>query len=313
MSENTSERTPDSGQKALEDIQPEHGALVRPQGPPTSLGPQVNPFWSEAARDEAILRACRPAHLPPESQEVQHPQVSSMSPPRDPPEVFRTMMQSLLQENARLWSEREAFAAHHGAWGPQPGGFGQQQSWFGSVLGEGMGHERNVMGAVMEALKASMGSMPSPKERGMLGNLGMPVEHSGSGLFPRQDAGFLGGCGSMAKGSLMELFNMVSGAGQVSTGQGHGTMEFGRTWNGPTGSGLPTERSGRAPVVGAREERVRRVVNLVQFKVHFLLMLKVVLVFNRGNQARVQEVLLFQVILEYTRVNFFAKEMVDKG
>ena len=255
MSENTSERTPDSGQKALEDIQPEHGALVRPQGPPTSLGPQVNPFWSEAARDEAILRACRPAHLPPESQEVQHPQVSSMSPPRDPPEVFRTMMQSLLQENARLWSEREAFAAHHGAWGPQPGGFGQQQSWFGSVLGEGMGHERNVMGAVMEALKASMGSMPSPKERGMLGNLGMPVEHSGSGLFPRQDAGFLGGCGSMAKGSLMELFNMVSGAGQVSTGQGHGTMEFGRTWNGPTGSGLPTERSGRAPVVGAREEK----------------------------------------------------------
>lgn len=61
------------------------------------------------------------------------------------------------------------------------------------------------------------------------------------------------------------------------------------------------------------KKRVRRVVNLVQFKVHFLLMLKVVLVFNRGNQARVQEVLLFQVILEYTRVNFFAKEMVDKG
>ena len=65
MSENTSEKTPDSARpKALEDIQPEHGALARPVGPPVSLGPQVNPFWSESMRDEAILRACRPAHLP---------------------------------------------------------------------------------------------------------------------------------------------------------------------------------------------------------------------------------------------------------
>lgn len=152
MSDHTSERTPDSGHKALEDIQPEHGALVRPQGPPISLGPQVNPFWSEAAREEAILRACRPAHLPPESQDGQQPQVSSMSPPREPPEAFRTVMHSLLQENARLWSEREALAAHHGAWGPHPGGFGQQQSWFGSVLGEGMGHERKEGDKMMAKL-----------------------------------------------------------------------------------------------------------------------------------------------------------------
>ena len=102
-----SEKTPDSSQKALEDIRPEHGALARPVGPPTTLGPAINPFWSESAREEAILRACRPAHLP-SSADDPPPQVyqqamTSVSPQRDIPDAVKAMVQSLVQENSRLY------------------------------------------------------------------------------------------------------------------------------------------------------------------------------------------------------------------
>ena len=46
-------KTGSNGQKALEDIKAEHGAMVRPSGPPVSLGPNVNPFWSGAARERS--------------------------------------------------------------------------------------------------------------------------------------------------------------------------------------------------------------------------------------------------------------------
>ena len=134
MSEHTSERTPESnGPRAIEDIQPEHGALVRPSGPPTTLGPQaqVNPFWSETQRDEAILRACRPSHLCREIPEVAPPSVTAVSPPREAPDAVGMMVHGLLQENARLWSEREV--AGPGGWGQHVMPFGSQQSMLGGV------------------------------------------------------------------------------------------------------------------------------------------------------------------------------------
>lgn len=252
MSENSSARTPESGQKALEDIQPEHGALVRPAGPPVSLGPNINPFWSESAREEALLRACRPAHLPREGQETTPPPTSSFSPQRDPPEAFRAMMQSLWQENARLWSEREAFV-NQGMWRQQAGSYGPQQSWLGNVLGEGLGHERSGMGAMMEVMKSTFGSGAVPRERGMLGALSAPVESSGGGIFQRQDPGVLHGLGSLSRGSLMEFFNMVSGGGPMSSGLAFGGVDLGRRAAGPIESGLPSERSARAPVPGTME------------------------------------------------------------
>ena len=111
MSERSSEKTPESGGvKALEDIRPKHGALTVPSGPPVTLGPEVNHFWSESARDEAILRACRPTHLPKELPDSFAPAPTSVSPPRDAPDAVRAMVQGLVQENARLWSEREAYS-----------------------------------------------------------------------------------------------------------------------------------------------------------------------------------------------------------
>lgn len=252
MSEPPSERTPESGgQKALEDIQPEHGALVLPQGAPVSLGPQINPFWSETARDEAILRACRPAHLPQESQEGPS-QVPSVSPPREPSEALKVMMSGLLQENARLWSEREAFAASQNAWRQQASSYGPPQSWLGNVLGEGMGHERNAMSALMEVMRSSWNA--PQKDRGLLGALANPPEYGHGGFFPRHDQGFPGGCGAMAKGSLMELFNMVASGTSAGQASLQGMMDVGRNVVGSGSSSLPSERSLGARALAASEE-----------------------------------------------------------
>ena len=69
----TSERTPESGGlRAIEDAGPADGVMALPAGPPVVLGPENwNPFWSESVRDEAVLRAIRPADLPQESLELQ--------------------------------------------------------------------------------------------------------------------------------------------------------------------------------------------------------------------------------------------------
>ena len=214
MSEQASEKTPESGgQKALEDIQPEHGAMVRPQGTPTVLGPQINPFWSESARDEAILRACRPAHLPQESQEAFPPQVSSVSPPREPAEAFRVMMNNLMRENAGLWTEREAEMASQNMWRQQPCSYGPQQSWLGSVLGEGLGHERRAVREFMEVMKASLTA--APKDPGLLGPLALPADVGSGVFFPRHDVGPSGGYGSLTKGSLLEMFKHGLGWGPL--------------------------------------------------------------------------------------------------
>ena len=59
------------------------------------------------------LRTC-PARVP---EPVQHVAAPVVSPPRESQEAVRMMMQGLLQENAKLWSEREMFASGHGKLG----------------------------------------------------------------------------------------------------------------------------------------------------------------------------------------------------
>ena len=81
MSEGVSEKTPDSGPKALEDIQP-----CEPRFPSDLT----------STRSGARQPGTKPYFVP-------------TSRPREPQEAFRAMVQGLMQENARLWSEREAF------------------------------------------------------------------------------------------------------------------------------------------------------------------------------------------------------------
>ena len=80
-----SERTPESGgMRAIEDAGPSSGVMARPSGPPTVVGPaNCNPFWSKGMRDEAILRAIRPADLPQESPELMPVEPTGLSPPRE--------------------------------------------------------------------------------------------------------------------------------------------------------------------------------------------------------------------------------------
>ena len=92
----------DQGVLAIEDIAAKEGALVAvtgellPYGPPTTYGPQrreesrkkdgkghgtsrpveVNPFWSQTVKDEAMLRAMRPAGLPETSTSSTRPMAS---------------------------------------------------------------------------------------------------------------------------------------------------------------------------------------------------------------------------------------------
>ncbi|CAK9080955.1 unnamed protein product, partial [Durusdinium trenchii] len=93
----------DQGALAIQDIAASEGALVvasqalLPHGPPTTYGPQrredgrskkdgkghgttrqveVNPFWSQTVKDEAMLRAMRPAGLPEASTSTTRPTAS---------------------------------------------------------------------------------------------------------------------------------------------------------------------------------------------------------------------------------------------
>ena len=93
----------EQGALAIEDIAASEGALVvasqalLPHGPPTTYGPQrrddgrskkdgkghgtsrqveVNPFWSQTIKDEAMLRAMRPAGLPDASTSTARPTAS---------------------------------------------------------------------------------------------------------------------------------------------------------------------------------------------------------------------------------------------
>ena len=66
LKEEGSERTPESlDQKAIEDAKPEVSQELVPQGPPKAYALLVpNPWWSEKAKQETMLRALRPSTLP---------------------------------------------------------------------------------------------------------------------------------------------------------------------------------------------------------------------------------------------------------
>lgn len=127
------EKTPGSnGLRAIEDVPASAGVLVRPAGPPTVLSPaNWNPFWSEGMKEEAILRAIRPADLPSDSTELVPGGTPTTSPTRDVPDTVKAILQGLISENARLWTEREAWGngAMNSRWGPPSGSWSSQGSW----------------------------------------------------------------------------------------------------------------------------------------------------------------------------------------
>ena len=173
MSEEASERTPEcGGLKAIEDAGPSDG-LMRPSGPPVVLGPAaVNPFWSERFQDEAVLRALRPADLPVEPPELLPD--SALSPPKEGVEAFRTFLRGLMSENARLWTERESWAAGQGnhGWGNPSLAFNHPPPWVYGMMSEGQQREKNMMDSLLEALRSSWVSSGHGGQKGSGGDCG---------------------------------------------------------------------------------------------------------------------------------------------
>ena len=227
MSEEASERTPEcGGLKAIEDAGPSDG-LMRPSGPPVVLGPAaVNPFWSERFLDEAVLRALRPADLPVEPPEllpdlpVEPPELlpdSALSPPKEGVEAFRTFLRGLMSENARLWTERESWAAGQGnhGWGNPSPAFNHPPPWVYGMMSEGQQREKNMMDSLLEALRSSWVSLGDGGQKGSGGDCGgRGAVHGLSG-----DQGGLHGHFGGPRASLMEVFNRVSAtSGDVMQG-----------------------------------------------------------------------------------------------
>ena len=124
------ERTPDSGQRAIEDredrkVLGEERQVMEPKalGPAGSPGAAMNPFWSDYVRAEANLRALRPASLPPDPSLTA--EVALVSPPREQPDLQGAMLRGVMEENARLWAEIEKvkamFMSSGGPHGGSPG------------------------------------------------------------------------------------------------------------------------------------------------------------------------------------------------
>ena len=151
------------------------------------------------------------------------------------------MVQGLMQENAGLWSEREAMTAFQGGWS-----HGSQFPWPQGGWGDGQAQGKGPMGVVMEALRSSMGSSSAHKDKGMLGALGLPGERFGSGAPSYYEQGMFGGPPSVSRGNLMELFNMVSGLGQAFSLPSTGGSDWGKMLAGHLTMGRSSETSNRA-------------------------------------------------------------------
>ena len=239
-----SEKTPESnGLRAIEDVPPSEGVVALPSGPPVVLSPaNWNPFWSEEMRDEAILRALRPADLP-ESPELLSTEPSAVSPPKDGSEAVRAVIQGLVAENARLWSERDAWmhAQHHGRMSFSQDQWCHPQPWPMSAV-EGLARDRSFVGSMFEAVKMSVGSPGVPKDKGLLGALGNGDRGGLRGhesLLP--DYGVPQQQPSVPRASLMDVFNRVSSAtaGGVVSSLFPGVLEAPRSWMGGGASGGP--------------------------------------------------------------------------
>ena len=208
------ERTPESeALKALEDVKPEEGVMMLPQGQPRSLGPEaMNPFWSQAARDEAALRAMRPASLPVEDGGVASLK-PLLSPQRDEAEMVKALVRSLVEENARL-----AEAVRLGS----SGGYGAMRASREAPSSSG------EPGGIVDALKGILGIGSTPPTRNGMGQ--------GSLLGPLgQDLGGVPAWADYqevsreaAKANLMEAFQGASrevGAAQGGLGSGPGPTQ----------------------------------------------------------------------------------------
>lgn len=221
MSEEALERPPESGGlKAIEDAGPSDG-VMRPSGPPVVLGPAaVKPFWSERFQDEAVLRALRPADLPVEPPELLPD--SALSPPKEGVEAFRTFLR-LMSENARLWTERESWAAGQGnrGWGNPSLAFNHPPPWVYGMMSEGQQREKNMMDSLLEALRSSWVSSGHGEQKGLLGPLSSGGDCGGRGAVHglSGDQGGLHGHFGGPRASLMEVFNRVSAtSGDVMQG-----------------------------------------------------------------------------------------------
>ena len=215
MSEDPSEKTPNSGGvRAIEDVGPQDGVMMRPSGPPRVLGPElVNPFWSESVREEALLRAIRPTDLPPqESPELMPAGTPNVSPPRES-DAVRAVIQGLMAENAKLWMEKDAMTPHQmdSHMGYMPSWVPQQQMGMGSGF-QGHQQEKNMLAAMFDAMRMSMGNTEFSKGKGLLGPLSGNGDRGGlPGLVcPPGDYGGFERHWSGPKASLMEVFNRVS-------------------------------------------------------------------------------------------------------
>lgn len=146
--------------------------MVAPSDTPVVLSPVVNPFWSESARDEAMLRAIRPADLPDSSPELRPAEAGVVSPPKEEGlEAVRMLFQGLVSENARLWSERDAWqqGQRSGGWPAPPTSWHSPSSGFG---GQGQPHgERGFVGSMFDVMRTLMGAQRGRKEEGLLGAL----------------------------------------------------------------------------------------------------------------------------------------------
>ena len=72
-------------------------------------------------------------------------------------EAFRTFLHGLMSENARLWTERESWAAGQGnhGWGKPSLAFNHPPPWVYGMMSEGQQREKNMMDSLLEALRSS--------------------------------------------------------------------------------------------------------------------------------------------------------------
>ena len=171
-----SEKTPESVEvKALEDLKAEHGALRpcgdsgEPSGRPVSYGPgdgAMNPFWSETTREEALLRSMRPLELPAPGDQVVEGSLKQpyYSPPKDmDPVMMQAMFQKLVEENARLWAERQmtGFGGQHPANAPGGPGYGPCQPMSSMMALTDAGQpSSSTMGSLWEKMKTTVHHPP---------------------------------------------------------------------------------------------------------------------------------------------------------
>ena len=193
----------------------------------------MNPFWSERFQDEAVLRALRPADLPVEPPELLPD--SALSPPKEGVEAFRTFLHGLMSENARLWTERESWAAGQGnhGWGNPSLAFNHPPPWVYGMMSEGQQREKNMMDSLLEALRSSWVSSGHGEQKGLLGPLSSGGDCGGRGAVHGLSGdqgglhGHLGGATCKSHGSVQSCLGDFR---RCHAGHGGSFEDFGKAW-----------------------------------------------------------------------------------